>query len=316
MGTEYDLISRDAQRALEEFSEEFSAALVQPTREQWARELGLYRASRALKTTFPIPISAAGYEELKGDIRYRALAEKSLELVPKTWQDGVEELASVIEAPDFIGWTGQPEAMAAAASSLMNEIIAGLLEANPVLAFDGQQLFSGTHPINVFDLAAGTFDNDIDAAIDGTGMGLIKTHFRSLKAPNGKPLGLRATHLLVPPALEEEAKTLLEQDMIIQSLDGGTTFGAVDNRHKGTVTLIVADELEDDEEFYALALNKPGMYPWVTQDEGAPEELISDKSSDHYKRTLKVAIAYVLRGNGAIALPHPIVRCSGSNPTP
>src|SRR5574338_88212 len=194
MGTEYNLISTDAQRALEEFSEQFAAALIQPGVETWAKNLGLYRASRALKTTFPIPLSAAGYEELKGDIKYRALSEKSLELKPKTWQDGVEELASVIEAPDFIGWTGQPQAMAAAATALHNEIVATLLEANATQDFDGKAFFANDHPYNILDTGVGTFDNlDINGAVSVTGLKNAKEHFRGIKAPNGKPLGLRLT---------------------------------------------------------------------------------------------------------------------------
>ena len=46
--------------------------------------------------------------------------EKSISMKPKTWQDGVKELASVIEAPDFIGWASEPERIAAAAQSLPN----------------------------------------------------------------------------------------------------------------------------------------------------------------------------------------------------
>jgi phage major head subunit gpT-like protein len=163
MGSEFNLVSRDAQRALEEFSQEFSAALAQGAVEQWAKTHGLAKTSRALKTTYPVPVSAAGYAEFKGDMKYRGLFEKSIELKPKTWQDGIAELASIIEAPDFTGWNEQPAAMAAAGEALPNEIIAGLLEANG-LCWDGQNFFDSDHPVNVFDADAGTFDNDFTGA--------------------------------------------------------------------------------------------------------------------------------------------------------
>lgn len=313
MGQEFDLISGDAQRALEEFSEEFAMGLTQPGVETWAKNLGLYRASRALKTTFPIPVSAAGYKELLGDLKYRALLEKSITLKPKTWQDGVEELASVIEAPDFIGWTGQPAAMAAAALSLLNELVAAELKANAVQEFDGKAFFASDHPVNIFNTGIDEFDNDISGAVSVAGLRAAKQAFRTFKAPNGKPLGLRMTHWLVGPGDEEKAKDILEQDMLIQSLDGGSTFGAVDNRHKGTVTLVVMDEHDDGTNHYALALNKPGLYPWICQDEGTPEQIINDKTSDHYKRTLKVSIANVLRGNAGLAMPHCAIRLDGTD---
>ncbi len=305
MGSEYDLVSRDAQRALEEFAQDFAAALTQPGVDQWAKDNGLYKASRALKTTFPIPVSAAGYAEFAGDLKYRDLFEKSLELKPKTWQDGVSALASVIEAPDFIGWTSEPAAMAAAASALHNEIIAGLLEANPD-CWTGETFFNGLHPNNVFDASFGTFDNDSAGDMDSDMLVATKTAFRSRKAANGKPLGLRMTHLLVPAAREEEARDLLERDLIVDS------GAAVDNRHKGSVKIIVSDELTDDVKFYALALNKPGMKPWIVQDEGSPEEIRQDKTSHLYASTLKVGVAYILRGNGVLALPHCVQRLSGS----
>jgi phage major head subunit gpT-like protein len=314
MGTEFNLISTDAQRALEEFSQEFAAALTQAGVEQWAKELGLYRTGNALKTTFPIPVSAAGYHELKGDIKYRALFEKSLELVPKTWQDGVSELASIIEAPDFIGWTSEPAAIAAASMSLANELIADALVANPVV-WDGQNFFDSDHPYNVFDVGAGTYDNDHAGAPTVANLVTAKSNFRAIKGPNGKPLGLRMTHVLAPAAQEETWKQILEQDLVIQSLNGGSTFGAVDNRHKGTVKAVFSDELASDLIWYPMALNKPGLHPWIVQDEGAPEEIRRDKSSDYYATTLKVSIAYVLRGNAALALPHAMQRWDGVEPT-
>lgn len=314
MGTEFNQISRDAQRALEEFAQDFAAALTQQTVEPWAKTLGLYRASRALKTTYPVPVSAAGYRDFEGDIKYRALFEKSLELKPKTWQDGVSELASVIEAPDFIGWTGEPAAMAAAANSLPNDIIATALEANPT-SWTGQTFFHASHPINVFDSSAGTFDNDVTGSgtnSTSANLALAKTTFRDLKAPNGKPMGLRMTHVLVPSAREETWRDILENDLLIQTI--GSSFGAVNNRHKGSVELIVSDELTSDDQWYPLALNKPGMFPWIVQDEGSPEEILSDKTSHLYKTTLKVGLAYVLRGNGVLAMPHCVQRWAGTAP--
>lgn len=309
MGTEYNLISTDAQRALEEFSQDFAAALTQPGVEEWAKVHGLYRATRALKTTYPIPVSAAGYAEFKGDVKYRSLFEKSIELKPKTWQDGVSELASVIEAPDFIGWTLEPAAMAAAATSLLNTIIAEALEANATHPYDGKAFFAADHPYNIFKVATGTFDNDIGGAgttLTAANLSLAKINFRKIKAPNGKPLGLRLTHVLVPAALEETARAIRDRSLIVSG------NAAVDNIDKGTFEIIVSDELTSDAVWYPLALNKPGMKPWICQDEGAPEEIRSDKTSHLYSTTLKVGVAYILRGNGALALPHCIQKWAGN----
>lgn len=311
MGIELQQLSGDAQRALEEFRSDFALALAADSVESWAMELGLSNTSSALKTTYPIPISAALYKEFKGDVKYRDLFEKSISLTPKTWQDGVAALASIIEAPDFSGWADQPAAMAAAAMSLPNTIIAGLLKANAVQEFDGKAFFAADHPVNVFDTSKGTFDNDISGGVTRAGLVAAKQYFRSVKGPNGLPLGLRMTHMVVGPGDEEEAKDLLENDMLIETV--GSSFGAVQNRHKGTVKLVVMDEHDDGANWYGLALNKPGLFPWIVQTEGAPEQIVSDKSSNLYQTTLQVGIAMILRGNGGLALPQCALRVDGSD---
>ena len=48
--------------------------------------------------------------------------------------------------------------------------------------------------------------------------------------------------------------------------------------------------------------------------EGAPEEIRSDKTSALYQQSLKVGVSYVLRGNGALALPQCVQRWAGTAP--
>lgn len=316
MGIEFSLISQDAQTRLTDFREDFMLAYTQETTpaDEWAKTLGLYFASKALKTKFPIPVSAAGYKEFEGDVKYRSVFEKSFELVPKTWQDGVAELASIVEAPDFIGWPMQPEAMAAAARALPNEIISNALEANATHPLDNLAFFHASHLVNILDSTAGTFGNTFSGgptAASTTALETAKSNMRKIKAANGKPMGLRLTHILAHPDKEETWRNILDRDLIIESF-GANQFGAVDNRHKGTVKLLISDQLTVSAQWYALGLNKAGMYPWVVQDAGAPETIIQDKDSHMYKSTLKVGFASILRGNGGLALPHCIHRYVGS----
>jgi phage major head subunit gpT-like protein len=314
MTINYQLLPREARVALEEFSQEFSMALVQAPVVQWASELGLYKQSSAPRTTYPVPLSAAGYREFLGDMKYRDLFAKSLTLIPRTFQDGVSMLSSIIESTDFLGWDAQPAAIASAADSLRNELIAAELAANAVSPIDGLSFFNDAHLNNPLDGSAGTFDNLRAGA--GTyptvaNLQAAKQSFRQLKGPNGKPLGLRMTHVLAPASQEEAWRDLLERDLIIES-KGANNFGAVDNRHKGTVTLVIGDELTSDSFWYPLALNKPGMMPWIVQDNGAPEQILHDKTSHMYKTTLKVGIAFVKTAVGGLALPQCVQRWDGT----
>lgn len=308
----YYQLSGDAQRALEEFRQDFALALSQAGSDQWANDAGHHVVTDAPRVTFPVPVDAAGYKEFEGEIKYRSLFQKSVSLTPRRWTDGVSELASIIEAPDFIGWLNAPAAMAAAAACLPNQIIADAIAANAT-CWDGTAFFSDSHPYNVFDSSIGTYDNDFTGAgtsLTAANLKLAKQRFREIKNPGGKPLGLRMTHVMVPPALEETAKDLLEQDLVIQAV--GSSYGAVDNRHKGTLKIIVADELSDSSKWYGLALNKPSMKPWVTISRSAPEEIEQGKDSHLYKTTLKVALAYVLDSEGGLLLPQCMHRWAGS----
>lgn len=311
-------VSGDAKRALEEFSLAFRSALAAAGAEAWASQYGFSYQSTAIKTTYPLPVSTAGYKLHTGDQVMRRLFARSLSMQLREWTDGVEEKLAKVQAPDFIGWGEEPGNIAREGSRLPNVIAAEVLEANPNLSFYKDEelntdlaipLFSASHPVNVFDTSFGVFANDHEAtAIDSTFMSAALTRFRQKLAPNGKPAGRRLTHLLVPAALEEQAKDFLQSDLMRLALleAGSNTNQLTNNRYKNVVQLIVSDELTQDDVFYCLDANGPK--PWIVQTGGAPEELVFDQSSDYYKQTLKVGIKYVLKADVKAALPHAIER--------
>jgi hypothetical protein len=336
MATPYLQVSRDASRALEEFSNEFSSALVLGAFEAWAGMFGLTRTSSAIKTTWPIPISAAGYHEFKGDHKYRHLYHRSLSMTTKQWQDGVEEFARVIEAPDFIDWAGEPGRIATEWLRQPQVLVADMLALSsldgPLLDFyrdadsdtaSTRRLFAADHPYNVLDPDLGDFDNTLDTTVaeiqSGAFFDAANDHFSSILGPNGKPLGLRMTggNCLVPATRENLFKNTLQFDTIVRTVNNVGTIGATsnvvagvpqNNIYKGTVGYTRADELADQDHFYALAAGRPGLYPWIVQTAGAPEEFLFDKSSERYKNTLKVAVSYVGDMAAAACLPHGILR--------
>jgi hypothetical protein len=135
-------------------------------------------------------------------------------------------------------------------------------------------------------------------------------YFRSIKGPNGKPMGRRLTDLVVPAALEEAAKDFLESDLMYNATLAGTdnTQLTSNNRYKGAVNLIVADELTDDDEVYGIDRNGPAFA--VIQDGGSPEEISFDKNSDMYKRQGMLGVSYRLMLAVGAALPHSICRAT------
>lgn len=324
MATPYNLVTRDAQLALTEFSNEFDAAMaVADPDSLWAQMLGLSFTSTAIATRFPIPLSAAGYVKRRGDDRLRSLYERTLGVKPETWVDGVEILKDILTAPDFVGWAGEPTRIATEGARQPNTLAAELLEANPLTDLYREESSGGAtlstlhlfeaanHLINVVEPAYGTFGNittSSGGAIDAALVKGLKTKFSSRKGPNGKPMGLSFDTMIVPAAREQEALDFFQSDNLILAVtQGGANVGGVptNNRHKGTVNVIVAKELTNANRLYAMCAASAAK-PWIIQTSGSPEEITYDESSDFYKNTGKVAKKYVLKMGIAAAIPQAI----------
>lgn len=320
--TNLQYISRDAVAALREFSTDFDTALALGEVQVWSKGLGrsiLLNTSKAILTTYPIPVSAAGYVERSGDDKMRQLYEKSLDMKTREWADGVKEKARIIEAPDFVGWNSEPSRIAMEAQRMPNTLIAELLAANPVLDFykgtshSAKTLFHDSHPCNIFGEITTTFDNDRGTLVGWqTVIKNFRANFRTIKGPNGKPMGRRLTDLIVPAALEQSAFEFLQSDLMYNAelAKGSNTQQASNNIYKGAVNLIVSDELTDDTTVYGVDRNGPAFA--ILQDGGTPEEIVYDKSSDMYKDSGMVGIKYVLQMAAGAALPHSIQRATYS----
>lgn len=336
--TPYLQVSRDAAQHLTEFSDEFRSALtIAEDFELWSEQLGSVRTTDALKSTFPIPVDAAGYKEFKGDMKYRKLYGRSLSMVTKPWQDGVEEDSDIIEAPDFIGWNEAPANMAREWRRLPNIIVADMLAEGsgdgPILDFyadkdtktaSTRRLFATDHPFNIFKSSVGSFNNTMTTTVaeirNGTFFKTVSEYFRKLKGPNGKPLGMKmgGGEFLLPVEREELFKEVLESDDLVRAVSNTGVVDATsnvvaaiprNNIYKGTFGRMTSDELADQDTFYAIAAGgDPANVPWIVQKEASPEEIVFDKTTERWKETNKVSVGYRGKMNSAGCLPHRIVR--------
>lgn len=305
-------ISVDAQTALTKFSTDFSETFALGEIVDWARTFGLVDSNK-YRTTFPIPVSAAGYELRAGDDKMRDLFEKSISFVPVEWQDGVVARRSVVEAPDFIGWLGEPARIALEARRNPNLLIATMLEsssgAGPVLQFDGLSLFNDAHPNNIFNTGAGTFDNNRSAPLFDTSMvSGIYDYFASLKGPNGRFAGRAPTDLLVPASLYQTARKFFESEQMYNAVlaSGSNTNQVSNNLYLRAINVVQCNELQSVGVCYFIDRNGPK--PWVIQDGGEPEEIQYDLTSELYKAQGKIGVKYILTQGVGAAVAQSIVR--------
>jgi hypothetical protein len=340
-------ISRDSADSLREWSDEFREALVLGDFKSWAADFGHLRSTDALMTTFPIPIDAAGYKLLSGDITFRKLYERSLTMIMKEWFDAIKAKAAFVESDQFSDWGGAPGRMAVEWNRFPQVQVALMLAlstyAGPLLDLyrdpDSQtastrRMFATDHPFNVLDSSVGSFDNTITCVrsdiADGTLLKNLNKRFRLIKGPNGQDLGLKMAggNFLVPSEFDNDFMEFTKQDTLIRAvLNVGKTENVAavtqNNIWGKTVGYEVGVELSRPasggnlgDYLYAFGAPKPGMYPWVVQQASAPEEILHDKSSEMYKNSLEIGVAYIGRMNVAGCLPHNIIRVhvTDSNP--
>ncbi|MBL0198559.1 MAG: Mu-like prophage major head subunit gpT family protein [Myxococcales bacterium] len=191
--------------ALEDFAQGFALALTQPGVEQWAKENGLYRSSRALGPRTPSPSRRPVTPSSKGDVRVRDIFQKSLSLTPARPGRTASPSRQRHRGAGLHRLDVGACSHRGAASALLNQIIADASRQTRPAGTARPSSLTRT-PSNVFDVDVGTYDNDFTGAgttLTAANLKLAKSRMRDIKAPNGKPLGLRLTHLLIPSALEE-----------------------------------------------------------------------------------------------------------------
>lgn len=318
-----------AERALEEFSTELDMAYALGEGvEQWATMLGLDKQTNALKLTFPLALDAAGYHKHIGDPKFRHLSERELSMEVEVYQDGVEEYVRKIERdPGWSGWNQAPAGMALEALRFPNVLAAAMLHANPLIDLYAEKypggatastinLFHASHPVHIHDAAKGTFANAHTswAGFTEAWAEEVVAMYETRKGPNGQPLGLAWTHVLVPPGYAQAARKFFESALLVQNVlnAGGTIIGGVttENRYKGVVQVVSAPELLDTDRIYTLALNKGAASPrpWIVQRMPTPRVITFDASGERAKITGKVGVSVELEAAVAGAIPVAIDR--------
>lgn len=328
-------LSFDSQRALEQFSSAFASSFeASDPASEWAKAFGLVEVSQALLLTYPMSISAAGYKRRTGDDAARDMYERSISITPEEWTDGIKAQKRRLEQNDFAiqSWTNEASRMAKEARRHANILAAKLLHTNAnlqlykdaTLGIDaGIPLFSSSHQANIFDSTKGTFKNVllgggtdfVGGTIDNAMFAAVLNHgLTGIKGANGQLMSVNYTDMIVHPKWAQLSKDFLGSDLMRADFlaGSGNTQLTTNNRYKGIVNLVVADELAqiagvDPDKIYFVDRNCPAK-PFIVQDGGTPEETRFDADSEYCKETGNVKVTYQLLMGVTGALPHGIVR--------
>lgn len=249
--------------------------------------------------------------EWNGPRDIRAIEESGFEVVNRKYQESIEVSREDIE-DDILGvyrdqlFPDLGEAAAMFPQQLLRDTLQSASGAGPT-AFDGVALFSGAR-----DYGGGTIDNI------GSGGDLTPDNFNtawsamaSYRDKDGEPLGVMATHLIVPPQLRRAALEVTQATTNF-AVAAGAFDGAVDNVMRGWCDVIVMTELANEPAKWYLADLSKGAKPIVFQERTQPE-LVARTSPDDPKVFDLDVFAWGVRYRCAMAagLPH-LIYSSGS----
>jgi phage major head subunit gpT-like protein len=193
-------------------------------------------------------------------------------------QYGVFNMAVDVQAAEVAKW---PDTLVATAIRFgaSDTLITGVSN----VGFDGVPVFSTRHPVLAgVDGAAGTINGASTQSNLYTNLPLtfdnyvrVRTDMMSWVGADGLPLNILPNMLMVPPALENMGKMILEADMVPTTtavLPGGATQAnsPMTNTYKGSATLFVNPMLADKPQNWWLMDTTKPIKPWIFQQRSAP----------------------------------------------
>lgn len=129
-----------------------------------------------------------------------------------------------------------------------------VLEAGPTsLTFDGADFFSGSHPKDTANTSAGSQSNLFTTtAFSAANVASSRAAMRNWVGRDLKPLGINLTHVMVPPALEQNALQLANTEFIVATFGVNAATGSQTNVLKGSFDVIVNAKLTSATTWYGF----------------------------------------------------------------
>lgn len=229
----------------------------------------------------------------------RGLEEDAYTIVNKLYQESFSIPRTKIE-DDKLGMYSSltvPQ-LAEAAAKLPDELFAEVIEGTTT-AFDGVALFSGSR-----DYGGGTIDNDFALALTVDNVDTVRSEMAGFRDANGQPLRVNPNAIIVPPALEREAREVAFANL----KETGSAGAVIDNVMSGRYQVIVVPELTSVQAWYLADLSR-AIKPMIFQQRTSPE-LVQITQADSDSVFDLDAYRYGVRYRCAMApsLPHLIAR--------
>lgn len=204
-----------------------------------------------------------------GDKVVRALAQHNYTLVNDSYEATVEVDRDDLDDDQIGIYAPQAQDAGFSAKQWPDELVFDVLNrAFTEKCYDGQPFISAKHPngkdedgkpVTVSNLGTAPL-SAASLAEAKASYGAARTALRSMKDVEGRPLNVRPTLLVVPPALEDTANAL----MTAERLDDGKA-----NIYKGTVKVMVVPWLTSDTAWFLMDTTR-AIKPLIFQQRKKP----------------------------------------------
>lgn len=249
-GNKYDILNTNVGL---KFAEAYAAAKAKSIWSQMASEM----PSSTTTEVYPFISQMPKLREWLGPRVVNNLKARDYSLKNKKYEDTVAISREDFDDDKFGLLTMGVQNLAVQAAMWPDDIIAKAVEDGITnLCFDGQPMFDDAHPYDVNNVGGGTYSNRYDATTSGA-CTLTPTNYAAVRAAmalyhgeDGRPWGLTADLLMVPPALESTAKSLLQAEFVAQAV--GAAAAGVSNIWKGSAGILVNPFLTDTGRWYLL----------------------------------------------------------------
>ena len=237
-----------------------------------------------------------GMKEDTGEFDIGSIKLQSLVISTKRWYDAFQMNREDLQNDRLSLYRPHIERLVESYRTHRLQLVIQTLESGwTATGFDGVTFFNDAHPLS----NGGTNDNVVAGPLNETNLKQALIQLARMKDDSGELIGLRGTHLLVPPELEIDALKLV---------DAVTVGGGNANVLAGRLQVVVSPHLTSATQWYVIDASRGSQKPVLFYTVDRPRLEMDDSRAVLNDLLFWVAKA---RYNAALGLYHFVVGGTG-----
>ncbi len=262
-------------------------------------------------------VLSGAMQEWIGERKSQNIVLQDFQVVNKLWENSLTIPRVSIEDDQFGLYASMLAPNLARHARMLPDVEVAKVFNENYACFDGEDLFSASHPTDPSGQTSGTQSNvKTSRALSSTSLALTQADMMSFLGPDGLPMGCYGNVLFVPPSLKYTADTLANATFYPESKNGTSdaVYGAQSNVFQGQYKVIASPYLTDtgnpSTAVWYLLDCRTEMRAALWQDRTTPE-LVSlvDPSNPYTYFQDKFAMGCRMRGAASAGLWFKAIKC-------